>query len=139
MSLSTSFVVDTTLIQDGQAAGSITPADIRVLNDSLAGLPIYGTNQVGSFTTTLDMRGSMVLVNSGSQATATIPLNATVAYPIGTMLHFRPIGAGMVLLAKTGVATLSSSSGTLTSRVTGSWITAHLIAVDTWWADGDLT
>lgn len=128
---------DTTIIADGQAPGSITPAFARQWNDSLASLPI-GTTQTGStYTFVLGDFGAQTLYNAAGAGTFTIPTNASVAFGVGTLLHFRQIGAGQLTIAGAGGVTVNTAASLLT-RTQGSAGYAHQTAANTWFVDGDM-
>lgn len=102
--------IDTTLIQDGQAAGSITPSDIRTMEDSLASLPINGT-QTTSYTYVAADFGCLQVYNSASAGTFTIPANI---FKTGNVVLFRSIGTGQLTIAQGAAFTLTIPS-TLTA------------------------
>lgn len=136
MTISTPFVVDTTLIQDFQPAGSITPSDIRVLNDSLAGLA--STTQSGTtYTLVLADAGTLVEFTSGSAVTITIPTNASVAFDIGTVIQFLQYGAGQLTVSGAGVTFRTATS--LTTRAQYSTAAIRKRATDEWVVWGDMT
>jgi hypothetical protein len=89
--------------------GGDTATNLTLSNSSLAvnsagylGLPV--NEQDGVYTTVLADAGKVVRHNSGSGHAHTIPPLASVAYPIGTVIAFRNIGAGVVTLTPgTGV------------------------------------
>lgn len=69
----------------------------------------------------------------------TIPLNASVAFPIGTQILIYQLGVGQVTIVPTGGVTLISSGGKTKTSV--QYSTACLIktATDTWLLGGDIT
>lgn len=136
MTISSLDTIETTLFQDAQPAGSITPADARQAFDSLAGL--YTSSQASSYTFVLADRGTMVEYNSASAGTFTIPTNASVQYDINTIISFRQVGAGQLTLAAPGGGTLNTPTS-LTTRAQWSEGKIHKRATDTWVIAGDLT
>lgn len=137
MTISTVDTIDTTLIQDGQAAGSITPADMRVIVNSLAGTGV--TTQTASFTLALTHRGTTIDCNHASVAiNVTIPPNASVAFDIGVMITLARIGAAAVaFVAGAGVTFIGLP--TLSARAIGSEIYARKQATNVWLVGGDQT
>lgn len=77
----------------------------------------FNTQNV-DYTLILSDSGKTIYHASGSPHTWTIPQNASVAFPIGTVINLRNNGAGSVSIATSGSATLalagSSSTGTRT-------------------------
>jgi hypothetical protein len=106
----TANAVDTTLIQDGQPVGSITPSDIRQLNDSAFSLPIAGT-QTTSYTYVAADFGCMQIYNSSSAGTFTLPANI---FKTSNVVFFRSIGTGQLTVAAGSGFTLTIPS-TLTA------------------------
>lgn len=130
---------DTTLIQDGQAAGSITPADIRIMNNSLAGI-FAPTAKTSNYTVVLADRGTCLEMNSSSALTFFIPTNASVAFDLGTVIEFCQIGTGQVSITATtpGTTTLRTASSA-TTRAQWSHVSVRKRATDEWVVSGDLT
>src|ERR1700729_2912073 len=91
------YTVDTTLIQDNQPAGSITPSDIRAMNDGLAGK--VPSQQSTSYTAAISDAGTCIDFTGASASTFTIPTNASVPFPIGTVLEACQVGAGQITVA----------------------------------------
>ena len=83
--------------------------------------------------------GNMVRGNNAGANTCTIPLNAVVAFPIGTQILFVQRGAGQMSIAITGGGTLNSYGGAL--KLVGQYAQALATKVDTdeWSIDGNLT
>ena len=99
-----------------------------------------GTNAQTGTAYTFVMRDAIIPQNTFNNAaaiTATIPLNATVPYSIGSTLNIVQLGAGQVTVAPTAGVTLNGTPG-LKCRAQYSAITLTKIATDTWVARGDL-
>lgn len=102
-----------------------------------------GTNtfnrQAASYTLVLSDAGKIVEMNVGSANNLTIPLNATVAFPIGTEILINQYGAGQTTIVATGGVTLRSKSGNL--KIAAQYSGCVLIKVGTneWYVQGDLT
>lgn len=81
----------------------------------------------------------IVNANSASALTVTIPLNATVSYPVGTIISVAQMGAGQVTIgAASGVTVVTASS--LTTRAQYSTVTLMKMATtDTWLLTGDMS
>lgn len=98
-----------------------------------------GTNaQVASYTLVLSDRDKIVEISNASPNTLTIPLNSSVAYPIGSQIQILQTGAGQTTLTPTGGVTLNGTPGL---KLRTQWSSATLIkrATDTWVAIGDLS
>lgn len=95
--------------------------------------------QTASYTLVLTDGFKTVEMNVGSANNLTVPLNASVAFPIGTIIELVQIGAGQTTVVATGGVTISSKGGNL--KLTGQWSGATLYkrATDTWVLIGDLS
>lgn len=130
-------VIDTTLIETGQPAGSITPVRMQQLSDSLSGLVV--TQQAGtSYTFAAIDFGTMVESTNASPVSFIVPPNATVAFPVGTVLAWRQFGAGQLTISAGAGVTLRTSSSQ-TARVQFSSGTIHQRASNDWVIAGDIT
>jgi len=127
--------VDTTLIQDGQAAGSITPARIRQLNDSLSSL--YVTTQGSDYTFALADRGTLVESTSASPVAFTVAPDGTVNFVVYTIVCWRQYGAGQITLTPGSGVTIRTPSSLL-SRVQYSTGCLQKRASNEWIASGDM-
>ena len=95
-------------------------------------------NQTGTtYTLVLTDAGKMVTLNNGAAITLTIPLNASVAFAIGTMIMFQQLGAGQVTFSSS--ATMQSYNNAY--KLTGQYSACSILktASDTWCLAGDLT
>lgn len=122
--------VDTTLIQDGQPSGAITPSDIRQMNDSLAG--VFATQVSGNYTFVSGAAGTLVEQTSGTAATWTVP-----TLPAGTSIGWCQYGGGQVTFVSSGVILRTASS--LTSRAQYSQGTVRWRTTAECVVGGDLT
>ena len=136
-------VLDSSYFQDGQAAGSIVPLNVRVLNNSLAGVAASpsGTQTGSTYTAVLADRGTVVEMNSSSAQTFSIPTNASVAFDVGTVIEIYQMGTGQVTIAAVTPATttLRSSTATFATRAQYSSATVRKRATDEWVVAGDLS
>jgi hypothetical protein len=94
--------------------------------------------QVASYTAVLSDRDKLVEINNASANTFTIPLNSSVAFPIGSTINIVQTGAGQTTITPTGGVTINNTPGL---KLRTQWSTATLIkrGTDTWLAFGDLT
>lgn len=90
-----------------------------------------------------DANNTVVELNNASAITATIPLNSSVAFPVGSQIQLLQTGAGQVSVAVTSGVTLnvSPSAGTNAGKLRAQWSFATLIkrGTDTWVLVGDVT
>jgi hypothetical protein len=79
----------------------------------------------------------MIEINNAGANNLTVPLNATVPYPIGTQLTILQTGAGQTTIVATGGVTINATPGL---KLRAQWSSASLIkrGTDTWVAIGDL-
>jgi len=118
---------------------SSTPAAGLTRNPiATAMVPI--NNQTASYTLVVPDAGKMIVVNSASAATVTIPLQATANsnFSIGTQILVMQQGTAQVTIAATGGVTLNSKNGLTTS---GQYAVISLIKIgaDSWVVAGDAT
>ncbi len=79
-----------------------------------------------------------VRTTSGSATTVTVPLNSTVAFPIGSLVYVEQYGAGQVTFAAAGGVTIRSVGSRLKlfAQYSGAYI--RKIGTDEWMLIGDL-
>ena len=95
---------------------------------------------VANYTLVLSDDGKLIEINSASAVTVTIPLAASVAFPLGTQITFLQTGAGQISFVPTGGVTLNSNPSN--GRTRGIWTSGTLIkreSPDTWVLLGDLS
>lgn len=66
-------------------------------------------SKTDNYTLVLSDAGKTIKVTAATAKTITIPLNATVAYPVGTYINISSLGAGVVTVAITATGTLTSN------------------------------
>jgi hypothetical protein len=87
--------------------------------------------RTANYTLSLSDDGKTVDMNSTSATTVTVPTNATVAFPIGTVIRIRRLGTGTVsVVGASGVGIAWASSFSIPTRYTVAEI--HKGAADTW-------
>jgi hypothetical protein len=95
-----------------------------------------------TYTTVLDDNGKLVTQTNASAIATTIPLNASVAYPIGAQINIAQMGAGQVTISGASGVTIASTGATATTpklRAQYSTATAVQTATDTWLVMGDIS
>lgn len=132
--------IDSTLIQDGQAAGSITPLVFRKVVDSLAGAASPTAITAANYTIVLTDRGTVIEFNSSSAQNLLIPTNASVAFDIGTVIGWFQYGVGQLTIGAVSSGTTSiRTSSSYTARTRYSSGSIRKRATDEWVLVGDLT
>jgi hypothetical protein len=80
----------------------------------------------------------LVEISNASANNLTVPLNSSVAFPVGTQVNILQTGAGQTTIVATGGVTINATPGL---KLRAQWSSATLIkrATDTWVAVGDLS
>lgn len=96
-------------------------------------------NQAGDYTATITdfNTNTITRMTSASANNYTIPLNATVPFPIGTQLLVAQIGAGQTTIVATSGVTINATG--LKISATKNAVTLIKVATDEWDAFGNLT
>jgi hypothetical protein len=130
---------DTDLVKDGASA-------IRTVgngfDDALAKLTLNA--QTATYTAVLtDNRNKLVTMSVATANDFLIPTNASVAFPIGSVINVIQIGAGQTTIEAVtpGTTTISSTGATATApelRAQFSAASCIKVATDTWYVVGDI-
>lgn len=114
----------------------ISDRRIMAWGGSLSTIP--ANTQAGSYTLVLTDAGLVVEMNSTSATVVTIPTNATVAFPVGTVIEICRINTGSVTITPIAGVTMVSSGGkvTLTNQYSSASIRQR--AANTWILVGDI-
>ncbi len=93
--------------------------------------------QTASYTLVLADKAKVVEMSVGSANNLTVPLNASVAFPVGTQIHIVQTGSGQTTVVATAGVTINSAT---TLKMRAQWAAATLIkrAENTWVLLGDL-
>ena len=121
------------LVSNISAAVTQIGAKIKALTarvTALESMPIH-TAQTAAYTFALGDAGTCTPFNLSAAANATIPANASVAFPIGTVLYVRQAGTNAVTLVAGAGVTLNAPNGAATSAK-GDWRCAVKVAADEW-------
>jgi hypothetical protein len=130
---------DTDLVKDGASA-------IRTVGngfDSAVGQMTLNA-QTATYTAVLtDNRNKLVTMSVASANDFSIPTNASVAFPIGSVINVIQIGAGQTTIKAVtpGTTTISSTGATATTpklRAQFSAASCIKVATDTWYVVGDI-
>jgi len=91
-----------------------------------------------SYTLVISDAGGMVRMNVASANTLTVPANATVGFPVGTIVNVVQYGAGQTTIAAAGGVTLRVIPGL---KLVGQYAMASLVkvATDEWVVSGNLS
>jgi hypothetical protein len=95
--------------------------------------------QTGSYTLVLTDIGKAVEMNVAGANNLTVPLNSTVAFPVGARIDVTQIGAGQTTIVATGGVTIRQRESKL--KLAGQYAGASLYkrATDEWVLFGDLS
>ena len=134
---------------DGGAANNLngkTQIGYTKYNGSGALLQVNGgitsqnifNRQTASYTLVLTDQNKIVEMNIATANNLTVPLNSSVAFPIGTEITIMWYGAGQTTIVPTGGVTLRSNSGFLKigARYTG--VTLLKVGTNEWYVIGNL-
>jgi hypothetical protein len=93
--------------------------------------------QSASYTLVLADKAKVVEMSVGSANNLTVPLNDTVAFPVGTQIHIVQTGSGQTTVVATGGVTINTAT---TLKLRAQWSAATLVkrAENTWVLVGDL-
>jgi hypothetical protein len=122
-------------------AGDVTLTGTQTLTNKTLTAPIItiATNaQAASYTLVLTDQSDLVEISNASANTLTVPLNSSVAFPVGTTITILQTGAGQTTITPTGGVTINGTPGL---KLRAQWSSATLIkrAENTWVAIGDLS
>ena len=126
---------------DGRISWDSTNKKIIVGNGSIsldfAPANVITNAQTASYTLTLTDKDKLVEISNASANTLTVPLNSSVAFPIGTQITILQTGTGATTITATGGVTINATPG-LILRAQWSSVTLIKRAENTWVALGDL-
>jgi hypothetical protein len=91
------------------------------------------------YTTVLADNGKLITLANSGAITLTIPLNSSVAYPVGAQLNIAQTGTGQVTVQGSGGVTVVSTTGSQPkTRLQYSTLTAIQTSVNNWLVVGDI-
>jgi hypothetical protein len=99
---------------------------------------IVTNRQTASYSLVLADRGKLVEMNVASANTLTIPLNSSIAFPIGTKIDVTQYGAGATTITATSGVTIRSFTSFL--KIAGQYAACTLVKIgtDEWYCYGNL-
>lgn len=118
-------------------AGS--PLNRKVTLQSVVNLNEINAQTGTSYTLVLGDRAKTITMSNAAANTLTIPLNSAVAFPIGTAVIVRQLGAGVTsVAAATGVTLDGVSAGSADASAQYKAIILTKIGTDAWVCDGSV-
>lgn len=122
------------------ASGVIVNADVSAnAAIDLTKLADISTNaQVGNYTLVLGDKNKIVEMNVGSANNLTVPLDSSVAFPVGSQINILQVGVGQTTIVATAGVTINSTPG-LKMRAQFSYATLIKRATNTWVLVGDIS
>lgn len=101
---------------------------------------LYAFNsQVASYTLALSDLGKVIPINNGSANTITVPVNASVAFPIGSIVNIIQTGAGQTTISPSAGVTIRAEGDKLKTKGQYALVGLVKIATDEWVLFGNLT
>jgi hypothetical protein len=100
---------------------------------------VVTNRQTASYTLALTDINDLVEMNVATANNLTVPLNSSVAFPIGTKIDIVQYGAGQTTVVATGGVTVRSAGGAL--KIVGQYSAATLVKIgtDEWYLIGNIT
>ena len=129
--------INTAITADLSTAQTLTN---KTLTSPLINLGI-NTQTGTTYTTVLADNGKLITQSNASAIATTIPLNSSVAYPVGAQLNIAQLGAGQITVAGAGGVTVVSTGATAATpktRAQYSSLTAIQTSTDNWLVAGDI-
>ena len=122
------------------ASGVIVNADVSASAAIELGklAEISTSAQTASYTLVLADKTKIVEMSVAGANTLTVPLNSSVAFPVGSQINILQTGAGQTTIAATAGVTINATPGL---KIRAQWSYATLIkrATDTWVLVGDIS
>lgn len=103
--------------------------------DSFASRYLVSSVQTGAYTLALADDGKIVEIDAASGATVTVPTNAAVPFPLGTVIEVYQSGAGQVTIGPATGVTIRAAGGTKVSARYAS-VVLRKRAADEWVLSG---
>lgn len=116
---------------DTAGAAATVQASAQTYTDARTGQVLGVNPQTGAYALVLSDKGKDIQVNSATAVNLTIPLNALVAFPIGTLIPFSQLGAGTVTAVGVSGVTIEAAFGAATTAAYDGRV-LEKIAADTW-------
>lgn len=102
-----------------------------------AALPVVTANaQTGDYTLVLGDAGKCIDLTAATGKTVTVPANASVAFPVGTVVEVAQLGAGQVTIAAAGGVTVSEPDSKLKTAKQYAVVALRKTATNVWVLSG---
>ena len=148
-SVETAKIVDANVTAAKLASDAVTTAKILDANVTTAKLanksvtsaklgPITTAGKATSYTAVLVDAETVVAMNSASAVNFTVPLNSSVAFPVGTQINVLQYGAGQVTIVATVGVTIVSEGSKFKTKAQWAIATLLKLDTDTWVVVGNL-
>ena len=131
----------TTETERAEAAEGVLEGEIDAVEASVALLLpklAVSTQQGGAWTFALADAATVVEGTAGGGQTFTVPANAKVAFPVGTIIGVFQDGAGQITIKGEGGVTLRSDGAKVKTAAQYASVTLRQRAADEWCLAGDL-
>jgi hypothetical protein len=119
----------------------LTAANVNSITEGVNDLAIatFSSTKTASYTLALVDLAQVVIMNVGSANNLTVPLNSSVAFPIGSQILIYQSGTGQTTIVATGGVTIRSQGAKL--KLAAQYALAGLLKVgtDEWVAFGNLS
>lgn len=135
---SVTLAIDTSITADLTTSQTFTNKSLTSPKINLG----VNTQTNTTYTTVLNDNGKLVTLSNASAIAVTIPLNSSVAYPVGAQINMVQLGAGQVTVSGAGGVTVVSTGATAASpktRAQYSTLTAVQTSTDNWLIMGDIS
>lgn len=129
--------INTAITADLSTAQTLTNKSLTAPKINLGINPQSGT----TYSTVLDDNGKLITTSNGSAVAISIPLNASVAYPVGAQINIAQLGAGQITVSGVSGVTVVSTGATAAqpkTRAQYSTLTAVQTSTDNWLVMGDI-
>lgn len=141
-------VDDAEWIAGGGGSSTVSTDDVTVDGDGSVGDPINATKGISledvsektdDYPLVLTDAFKTIPVNAATSKTVTVPLNSSVAFPVGTLIAVRwQTGAGQPAIAAAGGVTINNTAGNLLVPVVNSTVVLKKTATNTWFLNNGL-
>ena len=136
--------VSTAKIQDGavtlaKLATEVSTSIQQMIDASVVAAQQVAVNaQTGAYTLVATDANKAVEVTTAAAVNVTIPTNASVAFPVGTVIEVDQMGAGKVTVVGASGVTVQAAVTTPTTRAQYSALVLRKRGADLWLVTGDL-
>jgi hypothetical protein len=112
---------------------------MKIASDGAVAIYNQFNRQTSSYTLVLSDAGKIIEMNLAGANNLTVPLDSSVAYPIGTEIQVLQYGAGQTTIVATGGVTLRSKSGQLKIGNQYTGVTLVKVGTNEWYVIGNVS